>query len=115
MQTNNNDFLTMLWIAVCGFFSAFCKEINDRAYNKETTAVFIGEIMLHGVSGTLIGIFASNFTDKLSLITCAAGVGGIFGYNLLKVIFRYAATYYGALKDIKIELNDLEDDKHEKK
>lgn len=109
MQHNSNDFFTMLWIMICSYFAAFCKEINDKAHNtEETVFMVISEILLHGLSGTIIGVYVSYQTDSVALITCAAAVGGMFGYNLLRLLLKYVVAYGAATKNISINMDDLD-------
>lgn len=114
---NSNDIFTILWIAACGYFSAFCKEINDKTHNKESMAIFMGEIMLHGLCGTIIGLVTSHFTQELSLITASSAIGGIFGCQLLKVTVKIVIVYLAAMKNVKIDIKDinLDDEKINKK
>jgi hypothetical protein len=116
MQKPNLDELySFLWIAAIGFFAAFSKEIHDRAHTKETFQEFIGEILLHGFCGWLIGIAATRFTDDLAIITVVSGVGGLFGFTILKTLVRLAIVYGAGLKNVKVDMKDIMLDDEDKR
>jgi len=106
-KPNLDDMYSFLWIAAVGFFAAFSKEIHDKAQAKETFQEFISEILLHGFSGWLIGIAATRFTDDLAIITVVSGVGGLFGFTILKTLVRLAIVYGASLKNVKVDLKDI--------
>lgn len=101
---NEHGFFNILYTLVISYFGALCKEINDKTKQRESLSVFFGEIVLHGFSGWIFGLMANSYlklTDITS-ITIFAGVGGLFGYDLVKAITK---------KFLKEKGVNLEDDK----
>ena len=108
---NNHDFFNIAYTLIISFFGALCKEINDKTKQHESLSVFFGEILLHGFSGWIVGLAANKYlglTDFTS-ITIFAGVGGLFGFDLVKILLRMGLKLLAAAKDVKIEDSDLKD------
>ena len=86
---NNNDFFIIVYPLIIAFFGAICKEINDKTHdNTESFSIFFGEIMLHGFSGWIVGLYSIKYySSDLISITMFAGLGGLFGFELVKKIY----------------------------
>lgn len=85
MDEKNNIFFILL----SAFFSGFAVGLNSKA-NEEgiTTLQFFAKILVHGVSGTILGlVFASMFTN-IYLICAMAALGGLLGQEVLKTFFK---------------------------
>ena len=111
MDINSIDFSTILYTAMIAFFGAISKEINDKSKDKnESFSVFFGEVVLHGFSGWIVGLFATKFlkaSDIISL-TIYAGIGGLFGYDLVKIILKMILTTIS--KNNKFDETDKKDE-----
>lgn len=116
MNINDNSFSTILYTAVISFFGAICKEINDKSKDgTETFSIFFGEIILHGFSGWIVGLMANKYfglTD-LSSITIYAGIGGLFGYDLVKILLKIILTIVTNSKNV--DINDITKDEDDQK
>ena len=105
----NNGFSDIIYTLLIAFFGALCKEINDKTHTSESFPIFFGEILLHGFSGWLVGLCANkylNLTDIRS-ITIFAGIGGLFGYDLVKIILKMILTTIANSRNIKLNDDDL--------
>ena len=105
---NDHGFFNIIYTLVISSFGALCKEINDKTKEHESLYIFFGEIILHGFSGWIVGLIANvklGLTD-LTSITIFAGIGGLFGFDLLKFIARLAIGMYTNSKNIKMDDND---------
>ena len=101
------------------FFGALCKEINDKPHTNESFNIFFGEIVLHGFCGWIFALIMQKFagwTDMTSM-TIAAGVGGLFGFNLIKLVVKIGFRILANEKDVELNDSDLDklDDEQKKK
>lgn len=104
----DSNFFNVLYAALVSFFGALCKEINDRSRNKENLGVFIGEVLLHGFSGWVVGMTAVrwfNITDAIGLSICA-GIGGLLGFDLVKVLSKILITSVANSRNVKLNEED---------
>jgi hypothetical protein len=119
MPNNDDTIVKILWVVVIAFFSAFAKELNDRAKDpKETFLLFVSEVLLNGVCGAITGVLAFNLTDNIYTISAISAIGGLMGMNLIKYVTKLGIVYVATLKNISMdELNkvNLEDDKKSEK
>ncbi|AMS01166.1 putative holin [Bacillus phage AR9] len=123
MPNHTDDTIVrILWVVVISFFSAFAKELNDRAKNpKETFLLFLSEVLLNGVCGAITGVLAFNLTDNIYTISAISAIGGLMGMNLIKYITKLGIVYVAALRNInvddlsKINLDDEKPSEEEKK
>lgn len=116
MNFNNNGFSNIIYTLMISFFGALAKEINDKSHTNESFSIFFGEIILHGFSGWIFALWMSkNFgwTDINSL-TIVAGVGGLFGFDLLKIAIKIAIKSYDSSKN-NTDDSDTDSNKKPKK
>lgn len=102
---NEHGFFNIIYTLVISSFGALCKEINDTTKKHESLSIFFGEIILHGFSGWIFGLIATKyygFTD-LTSITIFAGIGGLFGFDLVKAIVKISINAYTSAKDVKMD------------
>lgn len=107
----NNGFSNIIYTMLISFFGALCKEINDKSHTSESFSIFFGEILLHGFSGWLFGLSANKYfglTD-LTVITIFAGIGGLFGYDLIKIVLKMILTTVANSKNIELDESDMND------
>ncbi|ALN97832.1 hypothetical protein Bp8pS_153 [Bacillus phage vB_BpuM-BpSp] len=121
-MNHNDDLVKILWLIVISFFSAFAKELNDRAKDpKVTFLLFISEVLLNGVCGAITGILMFNLTDNIYTVSAVAAIGGLMGMSFLKQVLKIVLLYITSLKNIKLEdlqkvnLGDEDDKKEENK
>jgi len=110
MILGNNNFSTILYTAIIAFFGAISKEINDKSKdNTESFFIFFAEVILHGFSGWIVGLFAVKYLKSSDIIsiTIYAGVGGLFGYDLAKVVLKTVLTII-TKSNINIDLDELD-------
>ena len=105
---DNNGFFNIIYTLVISYFGALCKEINDKTKENESLSRFFGEIILHGFSGWIIGLTANKYVglSDLTSVTIFAGIGGLFGFDLLKILARLALNMFANSKNIKIDDKD---------
>lgn len=105
---NDHGFFNIIYTLVISSFGALCKEINDTSKEHESLSKFFGEIVLHGFSGWIVGLIANKYlglTD-LTSITIFAGIGGLFGFDLIKVLAKIAISVLASSKNIKMNDDD---------
>jgi hypothetical protein len=109
MPSNDDTIVKILWVVVIAFFSAFAKELNDRAKDpKETFLLFVSEVLLNGVCGAITGVLAFNLTDNIYTISAISAIGGLMGMNLIKYITKLGIVYVATLKNISMdEINKI--------
>ena len=115
---DNHGFFNILYTLAISTFGALAKEINDKSKTHESMSVFFGEIVLHGFSGWIFALAATSYLGltEFNQITIAAGVGGLFGFDLLKIVMKVGLKLIASAKDIKLNDSDLNlDDKDNKK
>ena len=113
----DNNFSNILYTAAIAIFGALAKEINDKSTTNETLSVFFSEIILHGFSGWIVGLAANKyfgFTD-LTSITIWAGIGGLFGYDMVKVLYKILVTSIANSRNVKLNESDTNPDDKNKK
>ena len=106
---NLHDFFNIMYTLVISYFGAIAKEINDKTKEHESLSKFFGEIILHGFSGWIVGLTANKYLglDDCTSITIFAGLGGLFGFDLLKFMFKLAISIFANSKNIKIKDDDM--------
>lgn len=105
----NNSILQFLWLILISFFCSFAKALNNYAKlskRKQNFLLFISEVLLSGICGILIGIICMYIFEDVYIIIFCGGLGGLLGVNMVKIMFKILL----ALKDIDIDLDDIEDD-----
>lgn len=117
MLNNINSFSNIAYMAMIAFFGAVCREINDKSKTQESFGVFFGEIFFHGFSGWMTGLVAFKYLDFTDLIgmTLSSGVGGLFGFDLLKIIVKVGSKLLATAKDVSLNDSDLDFEKKPKK
>jgi hypothetical protein len=104
MPSNDDTIVKILWVVVIAFFSAFAKELNDRAKDpKETFLLFVSEVLLNGVCGAITGVLAFNLTDNIYTISAISAIGGLMGMNLIKYVTKLGIVYVATLKNISMD------------
>lgn len=104
MPNNDDTIVKILWVVVIAFFSAFAKELNDRAKDpKETFLLFVSEVLLNGVCGAITGVLAFNLTDNIYTISAISAIGGLMGMNLIKYVTKLGIVYVATLKNITMD------------
>lgn len=105
MLDSGNGIFLMLYTAIVAIAGALAKEINDKAKTKENFTIFVSEVILHGFSGWICGLLAMKYFNVIDLIstTIYAGIGGLVGYDLVKVVFKMVVE-----KVSNIKINDKE-------
>ena len=105
---NEHDFFNIIYTLIIASFGALCKEINDNSKQHESLSIFFGEIILHGFSGWIVGLIANKYLGLMDLtsITIFAGIGGLFGFDLIKLVGRLALSIFANSKNIKIDKDD---------
>lgn len=113
----NNGFSNIIYTLMISFFGALAKEINDKSKTKESFNIFFGEIILHGFSGWIVALAASKYLgwEDFTSLTIVAGIGGLFGFDLLKILFKIGLRILASTKNIKLDDSDTEFDKEQKK
>jgi hypothetical protein len=107
---NNNGFSNIIYTLMISFFGALAKEINDKSKTNESFNIFFGEIILHGFSGWIFALITSKYlgwTDMNSL-TIAAGIGGLFGFDLMKLVLKIGVKLFASAKSIKLDDSDTD-------
>lgn len=105
----DNDFFNIVYTLIISIFGALAKEINDKAKIHESLSIFFGEIILHGFSGWIFGLIAQKYlglTDMAS-VTIFAGIGGLFGFDLVKLVLRLGLKILASSKDVELKDSDL--------
>lgn len=116
---NNIPIIQLLWIAGISFFGAFAKELNDYAKmpkEKHNFLLFISEILLSGVCGTLLGIVTKVISSNPYIIMFCSGIGGILGLQLVKFVIRVVLVMKNIdLDKVKFDELDESDSSNNKK
>jgi len=77
----------MLLMLVSAFFSSFTVGLNNSANKKGRTFLqFASEVLVHGVSGSIIGAFSTIWVTDIVIVCAIAAIGGLFGQQIIKVI-----------------------------
>jgi hypothetical protein len=113
---DRDPLMKLLWVTLLSFFSAFAKELNDKAKDpSEKLIMFLSEIFLNGVCGMIVGAITLSFTDNVYFVSACSAIGGLFGMNAVKIVLKYLLAYISVLKNIKVDDIDIDGDKEDKK
>lgn len=83
-MTNKLDALLML---ISAFFSGFAVGLKNKANKKGRTFLqFASEVLIHGISGSIIGALSTIYVDDIVIICAIAAIGGMFGQQLIRAI-----------------------------
>lgn len=105
---NDHGFFNIIYTLVISSFGALCKEINDKTKEHESFSRFFGEIILHGFSGWIVGLTATKGfgLNDITWITIFAGTGGLFGFDLIKVLLKLFLDILANSRNVKINDDD---------
>lgn len=89
----DNGAYNVLLMIIASFFAAFTIGLNKYASHLSTNKpldklLIISEILVHGVSGLLIGLVCTKFVSDAYILSAISGVGGMAGQKLLYVLAR---------------------------
>lgn len=114
---NNNGFSNIIYTLMISFFGALAKEINDKSKTQESFNIFFGEIILHGFSGWIVALAASKYLgwEDFTSLTIVAGIGGLFGFDLMKLLLKIGLKVLASARNIKLDDSDTDFDKEQKK
>lgn len=100
-----NDKTDIFFILLSAFFSGFVVGLNSKANEEGVTLLkFYSKILVHGVSGTIVGLFLMSFETNIYLICAMSGLGGLLGQEILEMFFKIKPTKTDGKK------NDSDDD-----
>ena len=104
-MNKSTDILLML---VSAFFSGFSVGLSETANKKGRTFLqFASEVLIHGVSGSILGALSTIYVDDIVIVCAIAAIGGMFGQQLIKAITtRFLKKYLPTKGD---EKNDDKD------
>lgn len=102
---NKLDALLML---ISAFFSGFAVGLNNKANKKGRTFLqFTSEVLIHGVSGSIVGALSTIYVDDIVIICAIAAIGGMFGQQLIRAIAnRFLKKYFPTKADENDKSND---------
>lgn len=97
MEDKNN----LTFMIASAFFSGFAVGLNNKSNKKGKTFLqFVSEVLVHGVSGSIVGALSTIYVDDIIVICALAAIGGMFGQELLKVITnRFLKKFFTVPKE----------------
>jgi uncharacterized membrane protein len=79
-----NEVLLML---LSSFFVGFTVGINNKATKKNQKFIhFASDVLMHGVSGAIMGALSTLYFDDLLIVCAIAAIGGMFGQQLIRAV-----------------------------
>lgn len=107
----NDRIINILLMLTISFFAAFTvglnkyaiKISNDISVNK---LVILSEILIHGISGLLIGLMFTKFIDDIYILCAVSGAGGMIGQKLLYAVVK---NFMNSIASLDID-KDIEKD-----
>lgn len=113
-------FIILLMILI-SFFSAFTVGLNKYAIQvyrdkiQVSRMIIISEIMVHGLSGLLIGLVSTRFISDVYTLCAVSGIGGMVGRKLLYVVANNLIASITNIKSVDISnIDNNVDDKPDK-
>lgn len=90
-----HDRYDAIFIIASAFLASISVGLNSKA-NKEgfTMLQFFAQVLAHAVAGLIIGGIAASYIDNILLVCSVAGIGGLFGQQLLKIITNRTIDKY---------------------
>ena len=85
----------VLYILVAAFFSGFAVGLNNKSTKKGVTFLqFVSEVLIHGISGSIVGAFSTLYIAEPLIVCAVAAIGGMFGQQLIKIITNRVIKKY---------------------
>ena len=99
----------ILYMIASAFFSGFAVGLNKKSNKRGVTFLqFVSDILIHGVSGSIIGALATLWIKDAVVICAIAAIGGMFGQQLIRIIAnRFIKKYLPNKKDIDDNDKDI--------
>ena len=107
-MNQNNKILDIFLMIVVSFFAAFTVGFNkyaiDISSGKSANKLLVmSEILIHGISGLLIGLVFTKFVSDTYILCAISGIGGMIGQKLLHVV---AKNFIASIMSIESEKMD---------
>lgn len=84
MNNKGGKILDFLFIFVSSYFAAFSIGLSKKAQNPRMSQLkMISEIMIHGISGAIVGLLATQFVKETFLLCALSAIGGLAGQQLV--------------------------------
>lgn len=92
-MNQNNKFIDILLMIIISFFAAFTIGLNKYAISLEkgktpSKLLTVSEILVHGISGFLIGLIFTKFISDPYILCAISGIGGMIGQKLLYTVAK---------------------------
>lgn len=95
----------ILLMLLSAFFTGFAVGLNNKASTRRQRFIrFASDVLMHGISGAILGALSTLYFDDLLIICAIAAIGGMFGQQLIRSIGNRALKKY-----FKTNNNDEED------
>ncbi|MCX8074117.1 MAG: hypothetical protein N2749_00835 [Clostridia bacterium] len=106
---DKEGFFKVIYICLISLFGATARQINSSIdEEKKDIKILIQKVFFHGFSGWLFGLAATKYLglSDLTSITVCAGIGGLFGYDAIKVMVNIALNTISKSTDVNKNISD---------
>lgn len=77
----------ILLMLLSAFFTGFAVGLNNKASTRRQRFIrFASDVLMHGISGAILGALSTLYFDDLLIICAIAAIGGMFGQQLIRAI-----------------------------
>lgn len=113
----NDTFITLMAIIASSFVAAFSSGIQQKANKKDMTILQVtAEILVHAVSGVILGLIVSRFMSDIMSLCAIAGIGGLIGQRTVFFAWEFIKATVATAKKVDIEkINKAVDELEDKK
>lgn len=112
----NDNILALIVVTAFSFVAAFASGINMKANKKGMTMLqLVAEIMVHAISGIILGLIASRFTKDMLSLGAISAASGLIGQKTVYFAWSFAKVVIAGAKKVDLKEVNKEADKLENK
>lgn len=102
----SDKIITLITIVASSFVAAFSSGIQKKSNRNDMTMLqLVSEICIHAVSGTIIGLLGSMFTEEIFSMCAIAAIGGLLGEKV--VYFAWSFVKVAAAKAKNVDIKEI--------
>jgi hypothetical protein len=111
-----DKFLKIFIIVVASFGAAFAVGLNKKEKSSQMSfMLFISEVLVHGVSGGIIGLLITRIYDDIFIIAAVSAIGGMVGNQIVYYAVKVFMVMFANVQKVSIdEINKVDLEGEEK-
>ena len=91
-------------IVISSFLAGFSICMNNEIKKKKPNFLLaLTEVLVHGVSGCIVGMLTSNYTRDIFMICAISAIGGLSGKGLVNIVLKIGISLITNAKNINLD------------